>query len=151
LRISTSLGISDKSNLRNDLKRRFRSPFGCCASPCAPSFRRGFDSKIEGGADAIGCFLVEVEGKKAGDAMTYILYRIFTMGENLKKFGTAWVEVAVPVSVLTCLLSRRKIGLKGVAPPERLEPKTFLNELVKSGITFQEKIIKKADGHVLNR
>jgi len=101
------------------------------------------DKIATGEMDALGCLLAEVKGEKAGEKITYTLYRGYSLHEVYKKFGATWAEVAVPAVATATMLAKRQIKIKGVIPPECLEPKPFLAKLAEMGMTFQERVTRE--------
>ena len=90
-----------------------------------------------------GCSLAEVKGEKAGEKITYTVYRTSSFRENYEKWGTAWAGVAVPAALTATMLAKGEIKTKGVIPPEGLEPEPFLAKLAEKGWVFQEMITKE--------
>ena len=93
--------------------------------------------------DVLGCLLAEVKGKKEDEKTTYTLYRTYTFRETLEKFGSGWAEVAVPVVITAVMLVNGEVKIKGVIPPEGLEPEPFLAKLAERGLSFQERVAKE--------
>jgi len=93
--------------------------------------------------DVLGCLLAEVKGEKEGEKTTYTLHRTYSIRETHKKFGSAWAEVAVPAVTTAVMLVKGEVKMKGVIPPEGLEPEPFLAKLAEKGITFHERVAKE--------
>jgi len=93
--------------------------------------------------DWFGCLLAEVKGEKAGEKITHTLYKTISYRETFKKFGTPWAEVAVPAVVTATMLVKGETKVRGVIPPEGLEPEPFLAKLAERGVTFQERVAKE--------
>jgi len=93
--------------------------------------------------DVLGCLLAEVKGKKEDEKTTYTLYRTYTFRETLEKFGSGWAEVAVPAVITAVMLVNGEVKIKGVIPPEGLEPEPFLAKLAERGLSFQERVAKE--------
>jgi saccharopine dehydrogenase (NAD+, L-lysine-forming) len=90
-----------------------------------------------------GCSLAEVKGEKAGEKITHTVYRISGFRETYEKWGTVWAGVAVPAALTATMLAKREIKIKGVIPPEGLEPEPFLTKLAEKGWVFQERITRE--------
>jgi saccharopine dehydrogenase-like NADP-dependent oxidoreductase len=90
-----------------------------------------------------GCSLAEVKGEEAGEKITRTVYRISRFREAYKKWGTAWAGVAVPAALTATMLAKREIKIRGVIPPEGLEPEPFLVKLAEKGWVFQERITRE--------
>jgi saccharopine dehydrogenase-like NADP-dependent oxidoreductase len=102
------------------------------------------DKVMTGEIDFLGCYLAEVQGEKAGENLTYILHTgVSSLSEVYKRFGTTWADVAVPAAVTATMLAKGQIKVKGVIPPEGLDPKPFLAKLAEAGMTFQESITRE--------
>jgi saccharopine dehydrogenase-like NADP-dependent oxidoreductase len=105
------------------------------------------DRIAAGEADFIGCYMAEVKGEKANEKITYTMCRTYRMSEIYRKFGATWAEVAVPATITATMLAKGEINVKGVVPPEGLEPKPFLKKLAEAGMTFQESISREVMPH----
>ncbi|UCE15893.1 MAG: saccharopine dehydrogenase NADP-binding domain-containing protein [Candidatus Bathyarchaeota archaeon] len=90
-----------------------------------------------------GCSLAEVKGEKAGEKITRTVYRISGFRETYEKWGTVWAGVAVPAALTATMLAKREIKIKGVIPPEGLEPEPFLAKLAEKGWVYQERITRE--------
>jgi len=101
------------------------------------------DRIAAGEVDFVACYIAEVNGKKAGENMTYTMYRTYSLRETYENTGATWAEVAIPAVTTAVMLARKEIKVTGVVPPEALEPKPFLRKLAKMGITFKENITKE--------
>jgi saccharopine dehydrogenase (NAD+, L-lysine-forming) len=100
--------------------------------------------KVETGEiDFLGCYLAEVNGEKANEKITYTMYRSLRGSEVYRKFGAVWSDVAIPAVVTATMLAKGEIKIKGVIPPEGLEPKPFLARLAEKGVTFQERVTRE--------
>lgn len=100
--------------------------------------------KVETGeVDFLGCYLAEVNGEMADEKITYTMYRSLRGSEVYRKFGAVWSDVAIPAVVTATMLARGEIKIKGVIPPEGLEPKSFLARLAENGVTFQERVTRE--------
>jgi len=100
--------------------------------------------KVETGEiDFLGCYLAEVNGEIAKERITYTMYRSLKGSEVYRKFGAVWSDVAIPAVVTAIMLAKGEIKIKGVIPPEGLEPKPFLAKLAEKGITFQERVTRE--------
>jgi saccharopine dehydrogenase (NAD+, L-lysine-forming) len=95
------------------------------------------------GKETYGCNLAEIKGERAGKNVTHTIYRIFGFYENYERFGTRWAEVALPAVTTATMLAKGDINIRGVIPPECLDPKPFLVKLAEKGMTFQESIASK--------
>lgn len=93
--------------------------------------------------DTLGCHLAEVKGEKGDEKITYTLYRTYSSRETYEKFGTGWAEVAIPAVITAVMLVKGEVKIKGVIPPEGLEPELFLAKLAEREITFQERVTKE--------
>ena len=58
--------------------------------------------------------------------------------DEWKNSATAW-SVGVPASIAAILFAQGKIGMKGVFPPEMMDPDPFIKMLPKFGMNFKEK------------
>ena len=96
--------------------------------------------------NVLACYLTEVKGEKGGEKSIHTAYRISNFLENLKKHGTPWAEVAIPATVTALMLAKGEVKIKGVIPPECLDPDRFLARLERWGITFREFTKKQAAG-----
>lgn len=102
------------------------------------------DKMASGEIDFLGCYLAEVKGEKNGEKLTYTMHTgAHGMHEAYETYGTPWADVAVPATITATMLAKGRIKVKGVIPPECLEPKPFLAELAKAGMTFQETITRE--------
>lgn len=90
-----------------------------------------------------GCSLAEVKGEKAGEKITHTVYKIFNYNEDFEKWGIVNADVAVPAALTATMLAKREIKIKGVVPPEGLEPEPFLAKLAEKGWAFQERITRE--------
>jgi len=100
--------------------------------------------KVETGEiDFLACYLAEVNGEVADEKITYTMYRSGRGSEVYRKFGAVWSDVAIPAVVTATMLAKGEIKIKGVIPPEGLEPKPFLAKLAEEGITFQERVTRE--------
>jgi len=100
--------------------------------------------KVETGEmDFLGCYLAEVNGEMADEKITYTMYRSLRGSEVYRKFGAVWSDVAIPAVVTATMLAKGEIKVKGVIPPEGLEPKPFLAKLAERGVTFQERVTRE--------
>ena len=88
--------------------------------------------------NVFACYLAEVKGEKGGEKSIHTAYRISNFLENLKKHGTPWAEVAIPATVTALMLAKGEVEIKGVIPPECLDPDRFLAQMERWGITFRE-------------
>jgi len=89
-----------------------------------------------------GCMLVEVHGEKAGEKLTYTLYRVMRTGPDEPGIPV----IGIAASIFALMLGKGKIQTKGVIPPEALEPdvrQAFLAELAKYGIVFIERVERR--------
>jgi saccharopine dehydrogenase-like NADP-dependent oxidoreductase len=102
------------------------------------------DHVASGEIDFQGCYLAEVKGEKNGEKLTHTMHSgVHGMHEAYETYGTPWADVAVPATITATMLAKGRIKVKGVIPPECLEPKPFLAELAKAGMTFQETITRE--------
>jgi len=90
-----------------------------------------------------GCSLAELKGEKAGEKITHTVYKIFNYNEDYKKWGIVNTDVAVPTALTATMLAKGEIKIKGVVPPEGLEPEPFLTKLAEKGWVFQERITRE--------
>jgi len=90
-----------------------------------------------------GCSLAELKGEKAGEKITHTVYKIFNYNEDFEKWGTVNTDVAVPAALTATMLAKGEIKIKGVVPPEGLEPEPFLAKLAEKGWVFQERITRE--------
>ena len=91
-----------------------------------------------------GC-LVEVEGMKDGERVRHTLYTHMGLHEARKMLPIAdnlSYLVGTPPAVAAIMLGKGEIGVKGVIPPETLDPEPFIERLAEKGITLYEKIEK---------
>lgn len=93
--------------------------------------------------DTLGCLLAEVRGEEGGEKIAYTLYRTSSTRETYEKFGSGWAGVAIPAVITAVMLVKGEVKIKGVIPPEGLEPKPFLAKLAERGMTFQERVSKE--------
>jgi len=102
------------------------------------------DKIASGEVDFVGCYLAEVQGEKDGEKLTYTMHTgVHSMHETYEAYGTPWADVAVPATITATMLAKGKIKVKGVIPPECLEPKPFLAEMAKAGMIFQETVTRE--------
>ncbi len=101
------------------------------------------DRIAAGEADFIGCYIAEVKGEKANEKFTYTMYRTYKMSEIYKRLGATWAEVAIPATITATMLAKGEINVKGIVPPEGLEPKPFLKKLAEAGMSFHESISRE--------
>jgi len=52
--------------------------------------------------------------------------------------ATAW-SVGVPAAIAAILFAQGKIGMKGVFPPEMMDPDAFIKMLPKFGMNYADK------------
>ena len=97
---------------------------------------KDFSPELAEGLNWYACYLAEVDGEDDGERTLHIAYRMSSSIENLKRHGTPWADVAVPVAVTALMLAKGKVE-KGVFPPECLEPDPFLAQLSEWGIIFE--------------
>ncbi len=109
------------------------------------------ENKIEAGTlvDARECYVVEVEGEKAGKKTTYILSVPFpSLLEVQEKMPGATHEsyvTGISAAIFTGMICTGDIKTKGVFLPESLEleaRETFLTKLAEKDIKIQEKVKK---------
>jgi len=101
------------------------------------------DRIAAGELDFVACYIAEVSGKKAGEKITYTMYRTYSLRETYEKTGATWAEVAIPATITATMLANKEIKATGVVPPEALEPKPLLKKLAQMGITFKENITRE--------
>jgi len=88
--------------------------------------------------EATWCMLVEVHGEKAGEKLTYIIYRVAKTGPDEPMIPLT----GIAASIFARMLGKGRIKTKGVVPPEALEPEVrqaFLAELAEYGVVFTER------------
>jgi saccharopine dehydrogenase (NAD+, L-lysine-forming) len=90
-----------------------------------------------------GCSLAELKGEKAGEKITHTVYKIFNYNEDFEKWGIVNADVAVPAALTATMLAKGEVKIKGVVPPEGLEPEPFLAKLAEKGWVFQERITRE--------
>jgi saccharopine dehydrogenase (NAD+, L-lysine-forming) len=84
-----------------------------------------------------------VKGEKNGEKITRTVYRISDFRADYERWGTIGGGVAVPAALTATMLAKGEIKIKGVIPPEGLEPEPFLAKLAQKGWVFQERITRE--------
>ena len=107
------------------------------------------ENKIKAGTliDARECYVVEVEGEKAGKKMTYISYVLFpSLREVQKRLSGATHEsyvTGISAAIFAKMVCMGDIQARGVIFPECLNleaRETFLAKLAEKGIKIQERV-----------
>jgi saccharopine dehydrogenase (NAD+, L-lysine-forming) len=97
---------------------------------------------LAGKVEGYSCLVVEVNGKKDSKRVRAIAHTYMSHQEAYKKFGvtaTAYLT-GTPPAIGAVMLAKREITIKGVVPPECLEPDPFFVELKKKGIKVNERM-----------
>jgi saccharopine dehydrogenase (NAD+, L-lysine-forming) len=103
--------------------------------------------QIEAGVitDAHSGCLVEIEGEKDGEKVRHTLYTHMGLKEARKLLPIAdslSYLVGTPPSIAAVMLGKGEIEVKGVIPPEAVNPEPFIRRLSEKGIILYEKIEK---------
>jgi len=101
--------------------------------------------KIKAGLvdDIYSCGVVEVKGEKACRETLYTLscpVSLRDVGKILPGSQPESILVGTPPAVAAMMLTRGEIKIRGVMPPECLDPDSFLAKLAEKGIRTYEKI-----------
>jgi saccharopine dehydrogenase (NAD+, L-lysine-forming) len=101
--------------------------------------------KIEAGEveDAYSCCVVDVEGEKAGVKTHYTLSCPIDLRQTKERLPGGTPEsilVGTPPAVGATMLAKGEIKVKGVIPPECLNPDPFLANLAKKGVIVHEEV-----------
>jgi len=98
---------------------------------------------LRGEIELCACSLADVKGEKGGQKIIHTVYWIHSFREIVEKWGTMWAIVAVPAALTATMLAKGEIKIKGVVPPEGLEPEPFLAKLAEKGWIFQDRITRE--------
>lgn len=97
---------------------------------------------LAGKVEGFSCIAVEIRGKKAGKKTQALAYTFMSHREAYEKYGvtaTAYLT-GTPPAIGAVMLARGDIKIRGVIPPECLEPQPFLTEIMKKGIKVNETV-----------
>jgi len=95
---------------------------------------------LAGKVEGFSCIAVEINGEKAGKKRHALAYTFMSHREAYEKYGvtaTAYLT-GTPPAIGAVMLAKGEIKIRGVVPPECLEPKPFLIEVEKRGIKVNE-------------
>jgi saccharopine dehydrogenase (NAD+, L-lysine-forming) len=97
---------------------------------------------LAGKVEGYSCISVEVAGRKAGKKMRILAYTYLSNQEAYKKYGVTATSylTGTPPAVGAVMLAKGDIKVRGVIPPECLNPKPLLAKIEKKGIRITEKI-----------
>jgi len=97
---------------------------------------------LAGKVEGYSCIAVEVAGQKAGKHVKALAYSFMSHQEAYRKHGvtaTAYLT-GTPPAIGAVMLAKGKIKVRGVIPPECLDPEPLLAEIEKKGIKINEAI-----------
>jgi saccharopine dehydrogenase-like NADP-dependent oxidoreductase len=99
---------------------------------------------LAGKVEGYSCIAVEVAGRKAGKKMRILAYAYLSNQETYKKYGVTATSylTGTPPAIGAVMLAKGDIKVRGVIPPECLEPQPLLAKIEKKGIKINEKILK---------
>jgi saccharopine dehydrogenase-like NADP-dependent oxidoreductase len=99
---------------------------------------------LAGKVEGYSCIAVEVAGRKAGKKMRILAYAYLGNQETYKKHGVTATSylTGTPPAIGAVMLAKGDIKVRGVIPPECLEPQPLLKKIEKKGIKINEKILK---------
>ena len=99
---------------------------------------------LAGKVEGYSCIAVEVAGRKAGKKMRILAYAYLSNQETYKKHGVTATSylTGTPPAIGAVMLAKGYIKVRGVIPPECLEPQPLLEKIEKKGIKINEKILK---------
>jgi len=94
--------------------------------------------KVEGSS----CIVVDVRGEKAGKKVRALAYTFMNHQEAFRKHGVTATSylTGTPPAIGAVMLVKGDIKIRGVIPPECLEPQPLLTEIKKRGIKINEKV-----------
>jgi len=134
--------LSDKPREFKGVKVAPRDVFFSLLPPTLPP--EDMERKRKAGllGKSVWCTLVEVEGEKAGEKLTYTIHWVAGIGPDEPMIPITGISA----SIFARMLGKGRIKTKGVVPPEALEPEVrqaFLAELTKYGIDFTERVQRR--------
>jgi len=97
---------------------------------------------LAGKVEGFSCIAVEIRGEKDGKKVRALAYAFMSHREAYEKYGvtaTAYLT-GTPPAIGAVMLAKGDIKIRGVIPPECLEPKPFLAEIEKKGIRVNETV-----------
>ena len=97
---------------------------------------------LAGKVEGYSCIAVEVTGQKAGKHVRALAYAYLSHQEAYKKYrvtATSYLT-GTPPAIGAVMLAKGDIKVRGVIPPECLEPQPLLEKIEKKGIKITEKI-----------
>jgi saccharopine dehydrogenase (NAD+, L-lysine-forming) len=99
---------------------------------------------LAGKVKGYSCIAVEVAGRKARKKMRILAYAYLSHQEAYKKYGVTATSylTGTPPAIGAVMLAKGDIKVRGVIPPECLEPKPLLAKIEKKGIKIIERIQK---------
>ena len=99
---------------------------------------------LAGKVEGYSCIAVEVAGRKAGKKMRILAYAYLGNQEAYKKYGVTATSylTGTPPAIGAVMLAKGNIKVRGVLPPECLEPQPLLKKIEKKGIKITEKTLK---------
>jgi saccharopine dehydrogenase (NAD+, L-lysine-forming) len=99
---------------------------------------------LAGKVKGYSCIAVEVAGGKARKKMRILAYAYLSHQEAYKKYGVTATSylTGTPPAIGAVMLAKGDIKVRGVIPPECLEPKPLLAKIEKKGIKIIERIQK---------
>ncbi len=97
---------------------------------------------LAGKVEGYSCITVEVTGQKAGKHVRALAYAYLSHQEAYKKYGVTATSylTGTPPAIGAVMLAKGQIKVRGVVPPECLEPKPLLEKIEEKGIKITEKI-----------
>lgn len=106
-----------------------------------------FPEKVEAGLvdDAYSCPVVEVTGEKAGMKRRYVLscpLGLKDANNILPNSQPLSIQVGTPPAIISTMLIKKEIKLRGVMPPVCLDPEPLLAKLAEKGIRTYERVEK---------
>jgi saccharopine dehydrogenase-like NADP-dependent oxidoreductase len=96
---------------------------------------------LAGKVEGHSCIAVEVAGRKAGRNMRVLAYAYLSHQEAYKKYGVTATSylTGTPPAIGAVMLAKGDIKVRGVIPPECLEPQPLLAKIEKKGIKITER------------
>jgi len=143
LPIFKALGILFGSNKPIDVKGVKVVPMDVLLKLIPPPAE--LPEKIKAGLvdDIYTCGVVEVKGEKAGGETIYTLscpVSLRDVDRILLGSQPESILVGTPPAIAATMLTKREIKIRGVMPPECLDPEPFLAKLAEKGIRTYEKM-----------
>jgi len=97
---------------------------------------------LAGKVEGYSCIVVDVRGEKTGKKVRALAYTFMNHQEAFRKYGVTATSylTGTPPAIGAVMLAKGGIKIRGVIPPECLEPQPLLTEIKKRGIKINEKV-----------